>query len=291
MTAIATTESELVEQLNTRLPAGFPKGSICTRQAVLDVVTPEPTYSETNRVWQPVAYSFLIDQFEGLLEQQNRNVVAQIYALMGDNGARMISYYVVESVLDGQFETLALWSSHDKSAAVRIALGFIRYLCFNTVVTAEIKLARKHTKHAERDIPPLMTAGVGAMNSLRVNHTQRMEAYQGQQLNGDARSLLLDVVKSGGLTRTNFWQALAMYENNEGENWPNEDHKLPNNVYRLYQAATNPTMPIREQFRMCDRMHSVLDSACDFTPTPVVVETSRMIEGTTDAEATVNLDA
>jgi hypothetical protein len=129
------------------------------------------------------------------------------------------------------------------------------------------------------------------MNSLRINHSQRMDAYQKVDLNGDARSLMLDVVKAGGMTRTNFWQALAMYEDNKGETWPEADHELPNNVYRLYQAMTNPTMPIREQFRMCDRMHSVLDARCEFTPTPIVVDESKLIEGATDASAEISINA
>ena len=278
MTTIATTAADVFDLTDTRIPTYFPTNSLCSRENVIAVPTPRATFSETGRIWQPVGYDLLLDSFEQALEQMNREMLGQLFSLTAD-GNRMIAYYVFQAI-DGRMDTMALWSSHDKSCAVRIAAGTIYCLCMNGIVSAEIKISRKHTKRVLQDLPRLIHQGVGAANALRINQDQREIAYKNTTLNGDARSLLLDCVHAGGLTRTHFWQSLAMYEDNKGEHWPPEYESLPSTTYRLYQAATTPGMPISQAHRMCERLHSILDASCDFTPaTP-----HTLIEGFEDTD-------
>lgn len=267
--------------LETRLVSMFPYQSLCSREKVIDSPTPPSTTSETGRLWQPVPFGTILKSMDQALEQSKRRVLDSLFSITKD-GMRMMALYAFEG-LGSDYETQLLWSSHDKSSAIRIACGTIYCACFNGIVSAEIVIRTKHTRNVFDRLPKLIGEGVGLVNELRVTHQQREVAYKGATLNGDARSALLDCVDAGGLTRTNFWQARAMYEKNEGEHWPKEYHDMPNTVFRLYQAATTPGMPMTQASRMCSRLHNVLDTRCNFDSQAAI----KRVANTADTEVSV----
>lgn len=262
--SLADPDSTL-DMRSTKLPSYFPKSQVYTLQEVLDVTTPEPSFSETGRIWQPVEYQTVLVAMETALFTSGRKVLDVVYAL-DHGGMRMMALYAFEG-LNGNYETSMLWTSHDKSSAIKLCAGTIYCACFNGIVSAELVLASKHTKNIHRRIPGLIAQGLGAVNSLRVNQSLREESYMATNITpGIAEQRLLQAVDDGGLTRTNFWKARAMYEDNMGEGWPEAYHELPQNVWRLYQAATTPGFPNTQAAKACSRLHHTFDMLCDFTP-------------------------
>ena len=57
---------------------------------------------------------------------------------------------------------IGLRNSHDKSFPASIALGSGVFVCDNLAFSAEVTIARRHTRFIERDLPRVVHTAVGA---------------------------------------------------------------------------------------------------------------------------------
>jgi len=73
-------------------------------------------------------------------------------------------------------------NSHDKSFPAALVLGASVFVCDNLSFSGEVRLARKHTAHIERDLPHLVERAVGMLSDLRNTQERRFAAYQAQEL-------------------------------------------------------------------------------------------------------------
>src|SRR5207249_1742876 len=83
-------------------------------------------------------------------------------------------------------------NSHDKSFPAALVLGASVFICDNLSFSGEVKLARKHTAHIERDLPQLVDRAVGMVSDLRNTQEQRFATYRQHELtNGQAHDLVI----------------------------------------------------------------------------------------------------
>lgn len=112
------------------------------RTAVEKAFTPQASAS-----WVPVPHHRLLEQVESTLAGSGLTIVNQAHALWQD-GQR---YFGLMEVTNGQDHAdyglvVGLRNSHDKTFPAAIALGSVVLVCDNLAFSAEVTIARRHTR-------------------------------------------------------------------------------------------------------------------------------------------------
>lgn len=164
------------------------------RQALDFVETPKPTPT-----WHPVPHLRFIEQVERALSASRLEIVNQAHALSHE-GDR---YFGLIQVKRGrEFSdygcVLGLRNSHDKRFPVGLVAGAQVFVCDNLSFSGEIKLARKHTRFIERDLPRLTTQSIGRLQEKWHHQEQRIDRYMGYTIDDrDAHDLMVRAVDVG----------------------------------------------------------------------------------------------
>src|SRR5262249_45270785 len=144
----------------TNEPVGDPtmhKTNLClhagarsaTREQVAAALTPGRT-----RTWVPIAHAQLLDGVQSALERAGLSVVTEAHGLTRDGNRYFGLLQVVNGHADGDFGlVVGLRNSHDRRFPAGLVVGASVFVCDNLSFSGEVKLARKHTAHVERDLP------------------------------------------------------------------------------------------------------------------------------------------
>src|SRR6185312_13063801 len=81
---------------------------------------------------------------------------------------------------------IGLRNSHDKSFPAAIAMGSSVFCCDNLAFSAEVTIARRHTRFIERDLPRIVHTAVGRLSDLRGKQDERIQAYKETELSDPA---------------------------------------------------------------------------------------------------------
>ena len=118
-------------------------GAHAVDRAILGTTTtPEPTIT-----WTPIAHLALAEEVERVLKCNGLSVVEQAHSLTHDG----LRYFGLMEIQNGAIHqdyswVLGLRNSHDKSFPAGIVAGANVFVCDNLSFSAEIKIARKHTR-------------------------------------------------------------------------------------------------------------------------------------------------
>src|SRR5688572_4302520 len=135
-----------------------------------------PIASET---WVPIAHHRLLEQVESTLDSNSMTVTNQAHALWSDG----LRYFGLLEVSNGHSEddyglVIGLRNSHDKSFPAAIAMGSAVFICDNLAFSAEVTIARRHTRFIERDLPGIVHTALGRLADLRAQQDARIGAYK-----------------------------------------------------------------------------------------------------------------
>ena len=124
--------------------------------------------------WVPIAHDRLLAGVIGSLEQNHLTVVSESHGLTAD-GAR---YFGLLQVVNGHNAedfgiVIGIRNSHDKKFPAGLVVGAAVFVCDNLSFSGEIKLARKHTAHVERDLPQLINRAMGKLTDQRPARQRR----------------------------------------------------------------------------------------------------------------------
>ena len=144
------------------------------RDAVQAVSTPPPTST-----WVPVPHDRLLHEVESTLIADGFHIESQAHALWGA-GDR---YFGLTEVTNGNNPddygfVVGLRNSHDKTFPASLVIGTGVFVCDNLAFCGEIKIARKHTRFIERDLPMVVQRAVGQLADLRTSQDERIAAYK-----------------------------------------------------------------------------------------------------------------
>lgn len=239
------------------------KSNLClhagARSASRDQVAAVPTPARTAS-WVPIPHGRLLAGVQESLARAGLSVVSEAHGLTRDGGR----YFGLLQVANGHTSddfgiVVGLRNSHDKSFPAGLVLGARVFVCDNLSFSGEVKLARKHTAHVERDLPQLIDAAVGRLGDLRRSQEKRFLAYKDHELSDAAahdlivRSLdarVLPVTRLPGVLAE--WRSPRHTEFREGRT-----------AWRLFNAFTEclkgnlGALPRRTQ-----ALHGLLDAAC-----------------------------
>ena len=148
------------------------------REQIALVPTPARTQS-----WVPISHSRLLDGIQGCLERAGLSVVSEAHGLTRDGSRYFGLLQVAQADADADFGlVVGLRNSHDKSFPAGLVVGAAVFVCDNLSFSGEVKLARKHTAHVERDMPQLIERAVGGMGDLRRKQDERFACYRRHEL-------------------------------------------------------------------------------------------------------------
>jgi hypothetical protein len=227
------------------------------RQAIEDAATPagSPT-------WVPVPHHRLLEQVETTLVTSGMTVVNEAHALWQDASR----YFGLLEVTGGPSHAdyglvIGLRNSHDKSFPAAIALGSAVFVCDNLAFSAEVTIARRHTRFIERDLPRVVHMAVGRLADMRGQQDRRIETYKESNLSDPtAHDLIIRAVDARVLPVTQVPAVLEEWRTPSHEEFT-ADGKT---IWRFHNAMTHvwkgrnlAALPQRSH-----ALHGLLDSIC-----------------------------
>lgn len=210
----------------------------------------------------PDPHHRLLEQVEGAITGTDLRVASEAHALSRD-GAR---YFGLMEVANGHADTdwalvLGLRNSHDQSFPAALAVGSGVFLCDNLAFSGEVTLARKHTRHIERDLPQLVDRAVGKLGDLRNTQHQRIESYKQTPLDDrQAHDLMVRAIDHHVAPVTALPQVI--------EQWRTPAHEAfaesGKTAWRLFNAFTEALKgrSLEQLPRRTQALHGLLDHSC-----------------------------
>ena len=148
------------------------------RHVERDAIARAPTPAGSN-TWFPVPHHRLLEEVESTLTGSGLEIVNQAHALWNDG----LRYFGLLEVRNGEAHddyglVIGLRNSHDKSFPAAIGLGSGVFVCDNLAFSAEVTIARRHTRFIERDLPRVVHTAVGRLADMRDEQDQRIDTYK-----------------------------------------------------------------------------------------------------------------
>ena len=227
------------------------------RHAVEKAHTPD-----ASATWVPIAHHRLLEQVESTLAASGMKVANEAHALWSDG----LRYFGLLEVTNGRPHddyglVIGLRNSHDKSFPAAIAMGSSVFCCDNLAFSAEVTIARRHTRFIERDLPRIVHTAVGRLSDMRGQQDERIRMYKETELTDPAaHDLVIRAVDANVLPVTQLPTVLGEWRTPSHEEFA-ADGKT---VWRFHNAMTHvwkgrnlAALPRRSQ-----ALHGLLDSVC-----------------------------
>lgn len=250
---------KLVEQLQPRVQAPA-RGmllhcgaEIVTRDQLFAIPTPRPT-----ETWFPMSHRTILGEIETQLKATGFEIEQESHALSHD-GARYFG--VLEVTAKGRQPTdfgwvVGLRNSHDMSYPAGLVAGSKVFVCDNLAFTGEVKISRKHTKYAYRDLRHLTARAVGQLGDRFNRLDARIEAYKAEPVQDWlAHDLTIRAVDAGAITPAQIPEVL--------QEWRKPSHEAfePRNAWSLFNAVTEAYKTINPHtaLRRGEALHGLFD--------------------------------
>jgi hypothetical protein len=143
-----------------------------------------PLASET---FTPIPHSFLVEETLAALDRAGYSVTEEKHAL-ARYGQRYFGGFQITGPdinSDSRKLVLGLRNAHDKSFAASMCIGNRMMVCENLCFSSDVKLARRHTLNIIRDIPRVLSEGIGRLLSHWTDMETRIQRYQNTEIGFD----------------------------------------------------------------------------------------------------------
>ncbi len=225
-----------------------------SRQELFDVPTPRGT-----QTWFPLPHRKILTEVEGQLESCGFAILEETHAL-SHAGER---YFGVLSVtLPSRAESdfgwiVGLRNSHDMSYPAGLVAGTKVLVCDNMAFCGEVKISRKHTRFAERDLRHLTARAVGQLVDKFLGLDQRIGAYKAERVdNARAHDIVIRAVDCAAITPAQIPDVLLEWRK------PSHEAFLPRNAFSLWNAFTEvyKTVNPHTAVRRGEALHGLFDA-------------------------------
>src|SRR5207253_2157085 len=143
--------------------------------------------------WTPIPHHQLIERVRSTLASTKLSIGTQAHSLTHD-GARYFGLMEIQSRKSSADYcwVLGLRNSHDKRFPAGIVAGASVFVCDNLSFSGEVKFARKHTVHINRDLPQLVERAIGLLLAKWHDQDKRIDAYRESEIDdGEAHDLII----------------------------------------------------------------------------------------------------
>ena len=226
-----------------------------SREQVAATFTPGRTPT-----WVPIPHIRLLDGIQSSLMGAGFSITSEAHGL-SKGGDR---YFGLLQVTNGEADSdfglvVGLRNSHDKRFPAGLVVGASVFVCDNLSFSGEIRLARKHTAHVERDLPQLIDRAIGQLGDQRRTQEIRFSAYKNHELSDiQAHDLVIRAVDAQVLPVTKIPDLIQEWR--EPRHPEFRDGKT---AWRFFQGVTETLKGNLDLLpRRTQALHGLLDSAC-----------------------------
>jgi len=213
---------------------------VVDRHDLFEVLTPLGTDT-----WYPLPHRSLLTEVERQLREVGFIIQGETHALTHD-GARYFG--VIQINLPSRHENddfgwvVGIRNSHDKSLPAGLVAGTQVFVCDNLAFNGEVKLSRKHTRYAMRDLRQLTARAVGQLGDKFHDLDRRIITYKQKYLpDRSAHDLVIRAVDCRAITASQVPSILQEWRK------PSHEDFEPRNAWSLFNAFTEVFKTINPQ--------------------------------------------
>jgi hypothetical protein len=225
-----------------------------SREDLLAVPTPRGT-----RTWYPLSHSTILGEVETQLESSGFTIIEETHALSHE-GARYFGVMSVSLPNRGQADfgwIVGIRNSHDMTYPAGLVAGTRVFVCDNCAFSGEVRISRKHTRFAERDLRHLTARAVGQLGDKFRGLDQRVIAYKEERItNTRAHDIIIRAVDCAAITPAQIPDVLMQWRKPEHESFE------PRNAWSLFNAFTevHKTINPHTALRRGEALHGLFDA-------------------------------
>jgi len=229
--------------------------NLVDRPTLFNVPTPEGT-----KTWFPLAHQTLLEEIETQLDSCGFTIGRESHALSHE-GDRYFG--LMEVNLSDETERDCAWvvglrNSHDKSFPAGLVAGTSVFCCDNLAFTGEVKISRKHTRFAHRDLRNLTARAVGQLGDKFRGLDRRIEAYRSESIDDSrAHDLIIRAIDCRAITTSQVPSVVQEWRE------PSHDEFLTRNLWSFFNGVTevyktqNPMLTVVRS----EALHGLCDGA------------------------------
>ncbi len=237
------------------------------REVTCEELAQVPTPAAT-RTWQPIPHADLVAGVKAALLSAGGTISRENHGLSAD-GAKYFGTLALGTGQANYRTVIGLRNSHDMTFPAGLACGANVFVCDNLSFSGEIKLARKHTAHIQRDLPRLITSAIGKLGSMQAAQDRRFTAYDahvidvahcpaGSTPDQVSDGLIMQAYRAGVIASSNIGQVLQEWDHSALSAFRDS----PRNLWRLFNAFTSvltPRIATADLVRRTIALHGILD--------------------------------
>jgi hypothetical protein len=229
--------------------------NVATIDEISQVPTPPPT-----ETWFPLAHRRFIDETAEQLNACGFVITESVHAL-SHSGDRYFGIQCIRLMDDPTPKTDYTWvvglrNSHDKSFPAGLVAGTRVFVCDNLAFNGEVRVARKHTRFAARDIREMTARAVSQLGENLRRIDLRIAAYRGKNLeDGEAHDLIVRAIDCRAITNAQMPAVLNEWRN------PRHEEFRPRTAWSLFNAVTESHKPLNPHcaLRRGEALHGLFD--------------------------------
>lgn len=228
---------------------------VVCREVLQDVPIPPPTDS-----WFPIGHHVFVDEIKEQLIATGFTICDEIHAL-GHGGNR---YFGLLPVYKGNLQredlgytwVVGIRNSHDKSYPAGLVAGTRVIVCDNLAFTGEVRISRKHTRFAMRDLRHLTARAVGRLGDHFQKIDQRIAAYRTHNLDdAQAHDIMVRAVDCQAITTIQLPVVLREWRE------PSHEEFQLRTAWSLFNAMTEAHKPLNPHLALVrgEALHGLFD--------------------------------
>lgn len=214
-----------------------------------DLPTPEAT-----RTHVPIAHVAVVDMVKYALGFYGHQIVAEDFGITPDT-MRFFGVLSLKSPDGGYTDTVGLRNSHDRTFPIGISFGSRVFVCDNLAFSGDVVIRRKHTVHAKRDLPGIVSEVVEPLAVKRRQQRAQFDRYQTTDLtDAEVDQLIMRLYRMHVISVTKIADVLSHFENPPFD-WGGRT------AWRLFNAVTfTLSGRVVENPRVTTALHDALDA-------------------------------
>ena len=211
--------------------------NVVDRREVYRTPTPEATAS-----WFPMPHRHLLEEVESQLWDSGLQIKSETHALSHEGNR----YFGIIEVAKQNTEhndyswTIGIRNSHDKTYPAGLVAGTRVFVCDNLSFSGLVKLSRKHTRYAARDLRSLTNRAIGKLSDRLQSLDERIESYKNTRVTDlQAHDMIVRAVDAKAITNSQIPEIV--------EQWRTPDHECfkRRNAWSLFNAFTEATKKLQ----------------------------------------------
>jgi hypothetical protein len=185
--------------------------------------------------WYPISHGKFLDTVREAMNDHGL-VAKRTHHALNKSGTQYFAILDLETPVgcnSTRTMTLGLAHSIDKTISAKALLGRRVWICDNLSYSAELVMARKHTRYILRDLP---TRARGIMTQFLAQYAdeeQMIEEWERTRVTDEqAKAILVDMVKMATVKPTMLLPTLKEWQN------PSQHEFQPRTLWSLWNATT-----------------------------------------------------